>query len=174
MTADEVRARVRSRRRAVLAMVLALVAAFALGACGGDDDGPTTPAAPGEVGGNAATAESLQANPWRLRSYAVAGADDLTAAPTDSQATATYETDAVTGSTGCNQYNGAYHVGSNGAITFGPLASTKALCPSADLQAQEQGLLAGYGRARRAVIEDDSLQLLDARGNPVLLFDPAQ
>ena len=39
--------------------------------------------------------------------------------------------------------------------------------------AQEQGVLAGYERARRAVLEDDALQLLDADGNPVLFFAAA-
>ena len=147
-----------------------LVVGVMFAACGGDDDDDSE-AGSSEAGAEPATASDIEGD-WQLRSYAESGADDLTAASTASPATATFAADAVNGTTGCNNYNGSYELGDDGDISFGPLATTRMACEG-EIQAQEQGVLAGYERARRAVLEDDALQLLDADGNPVLFFAAA-
>ena len=52
----------------------------------------------------------------------------------------------VSGSAGCNTFNGTYTVDGS-SISFGPLASTKMACPTADM-AVETAFLAGLAGAK--------------------------
>ena len=164
----------KSHRALVRMLVLVCALALALAACGGDDDDDDAGAGPGEVGAPAATQDDLTANPWQLRSYATSGADDMTAAAAASPATATYTDTDVSGSTGCNNYSTGYELKPDGAISFSPIATTLKACDDSEINAQEQALLDGYSKAKKAVIEDGALQLLDSSGNPLLFFDPAK
>ena len=96
------------------------------------------------------------------------GGDDLTAASTSAVATATFADSKVSGSTGCNQYNGGYDLQGNGAITFGAIASTQAFCE--DLADQEQAMLKGFDDAKTAEVADGDLQLLDSSGDVLMVF----
>ncbi len=69
----------------------------------------------------------------------------------------------VSGSTGCNSYSGTYKVDGS-ALTFGPLASTKMACSSADVGAQEASYLAALARVATFAFSGDHLQLRDATG----------
>ncbi len=162
----------RTRWVALLALAVALTLTTA--ACGGDDDDSSSSGSnPGEVETTPASASDLSSQHWQLKSFVVGSGGTLSIGSEASPATAAFDAGTTTGSTGCNNYTVTYELGSNGAIKFGPVAATKALCPG-DLNEQEQGLINGYGAARRAVINDGALQLLGAGGNPLLIFSPVK
>ena len=65
----------------------------------------------------------------------------------------------VTGNTGCNTFNGPYQVAGD-EITIGPLASTRAACPTEELQQQETDFLAALGLATTFRVTGNRLDLL--------------
>jgi heat shock protein HslJ len=157
----------------VLALAVCAVAICALAACGGDDDDDTPSGTP-NVEGKPATAQDLQANPWQLTSYAASGSDNLSGATEDAPGTAQFAGGSVNGSTGCNSYHASYQLPNAGDIDFGPVAATQAACGDTATTAQEQGMLKGFDRATRVVLNKTDLQFLDARNTPVLVFEVAQ
>jgi heat shock protein HslJ len=153
-----------------VALVLALIAA----ACGGDDDDSASNPSQNQNGGERvsatpATAQAMEAQPWQLQSFQVSGGDNLSAASTTQPATAEFASGNVSGSTGCNNYNGSYQLAANGKISFGVIAATKAACV-ANLGPQEQALFDGYRAATKAVIDTGRLQFLGPTGKPLLIF----
>jgi len=74
----------------------------------------------------------------------------------------------VSGSAGCNTFNGTYTV-EGSSISFGPLASTKMACPEADM-AVETAFLAGLAGATSWSIQAEMLKL---EGASTLNFTPA-
>jgi copper homeostasis protein (lipoprotein) len=70
------------------------------------------------------------------------------------------QTKRVSGSGGCNHLSGSYET-SEGALRFGPLASTQSACPSLET---ETALLAALERVRRYRVFGRILELLDDRG----------
>jgi heat shock protein HslJ len=108
-----------------------------------------------------------------LRSFSDVASGDLTAAAPGAPATATFTTEDVSGTTGCNRYSGAFTLSAGGAIAFTPMMSTKMAC-DAPVNAQEHGLLTAFENAAKAVTADDgSLQFLNRGGETILIFDPA-
>jgi heat shock protein HslJ len=163
-----------SSARVVGLLALVLVLTLIAAACGGDDDDSASD--PGKnqsgnerVSATPATAQQMEAQPWQLQSFQASGGDTLTAASTSQPATAEFASGNVSGSTGCNNYNGSYQLSANGKISFGVIAATKAAC-SANLGPQEQGLLDGYQHAVKAVIATGALQFLGPTGQPLLIF----
>jgi heat shock protein HslJ len=69
----------------------------------------------------------------------------------------------VSGSTGCNTFNGTYEA-ADGVITFGPLATTRKGCPD-DLGAQEAHVLGVLGATPTYTIDGTSLTLMAGDGN---------
>jgi heat shock protein HslJ len=143
-----------------------LVAVAVLGVACGDDDEPS-----GSTGGDGtpATADDLEGTTWRLKSFRAGSGDDLTAASAEADATATFETSQVSGSTGCNNFNGGYELADDGAISFGPMASTQKACGD-ELNAQEAAVLSGFEDAATAEVAGADLQLLDSNGDVLLIF----
>jgi heat shock protein HslJ len=154
------------KRWLAISAVVMLLAGFAA-ACGDDDEGE--PAAAEAPDGAPATAADLTDSTWRLKSYTTGSGDDLTAAVASSPATAEFADGTVSGTTGCNNYNGSYDLKGDGAITFGAMASTQKLCDDA-LNAQEQAMLQGFEKVKTAEVADDDLQLLDSSGALVMVF----
>src|SRR5262245_3210516 len=150
----------RSTRNRFVAIGIAGALVFTLAACGGDDDAPN-PEAGTKDAGKPATQADLESQTWQLRSYVVNEAGDLQEPNEDPPATAKFATDSVSGSTGCNQYNATYQLTDVGAISFSQAAVTKMACPG-DLAQQEQAFLQGLENAKKAVMADDALQMLDA------------
>ncbi len=71
----------------------------------------------------------------------------------------------LAGSTGCNQLDGTYeHDGES--MSFGPIATTKMMCP--DLHEQEQAMLQALARVVSWRLDGQHLELLD-EGGVVLL-----
>jgi heat shock protein HslJ len=69
----------------------------------------------------------------------------------------------VSGSTGCNTFNGSYEA-ADGTLTIGPLATTRKGCP-ADLGAQETHVLAVLGATPTYTIEGLLLTIMAADGS---------
>lgn len=68
----------------------------------------------------------------------------------------------VFGSAGCNRVMGGLK-GDREKVSFGPLATTKKLCPE-DVMKQEQAFLAALGAAKAYVANKVSLELMDDHG----------
>ena len=74
----------------------------------------------------------------------------------------------VSGSAGCNRFNGEYTLSSN-VITFGPIASTRMMCPE-KLMAQEAKFLALLmGKVIKRYSVEGNLILADEKGNRATL-----
>jgi len=94
-----------------------------------------------EVTGTVSLA-TLEGKEWVLRKL---DADDGT--PTAGQATLIFESGKVSGSTGCNWYQGSVSEGESAtSLVIGPLATTRMACPE-PLMAQEHAFLERLGQA---------------------------
>jgi heat shock protein HslJ len=69
----------------------------------------------------------------------------------------------LTGFTGCNNFQGSY-VTKMQHISISGLSSTKAACPNASLQAQEQAMLGVLGSARDYQVNDTIMQIVGSSG----------
>jgi len=99
---------------------------------------------------------------WRIED--IVGRAVLGEAP----ATLRIETDGrVSGRTGCNLFTGSVQVGGE-EIRFGPLATTRSVCPPA-LMEQEQRLLNAFEAARSFSIDESGLLHLKGEYEPFLL-----
>jgi putative lipoprotein len=136
------------------AVVFVLVAALTLIGC----SQPAASAAPSAAGPPA----ELPGTSWVLQG--ISGAQLGTGVPTID-----FGTDGtVSGSAGCNTFNGTYTVDGS-SISFGPLASTKMACPVADM-AVETAFLAGLAGAKTWSIQALFLTL---EGAAKMTFTPA-
>jgi putative lipoprotein len=72
------------------------------------------------------------------------------------------------GSGGCNRLRGGYTIGANGALSFGPVASTMMACPEPAMRL-EQAFADMLGRIEAFEIEGDRLTLF-AQGAPLASF----
>ena len=75
----------------------------------------------------------------------------------------------VSGSAGCNRYNGSY-TWAGDQLSFSPLASTKMACAD-DVMAQENAFLTSMQEVASFAIEGSQLTLSDASGALLLGFD---
>jgi heat shock protein HslJ len=73
--------------------------------------------------------------------------------------TATFDAESVAGETGCHSFSGPYRVDGD-SIEIGPLASTRAACPTEELAQQEQSYLAALELAISYAATADRLDLL--------------
>ena len=137
--------RVRSSLVAALA-----VAGVALTACGSG-------------GGSGATA-SLTGSQWVLNSAAlgIPGGDTVTS-------WAHFDSGAVTGNDGCNQFNGPYKADGS-ALTIGPLGGTRRLCVDPQ-NAVATRVLAALAQVTSQDISGARLQLKDAAGAVLLTYN---
>ena len=108
------------------------------------------------------------AGSWIVTSYytgaavqSIVGGAELTADFDDAQ---------VSGSGGCNRFNGSVDV-SRDRITIGPLASTMALCTDPQLQTQEDHYFAALELATTYLVTGDRLDLFRADGGFAATFD---
>ncbi|MET0639079.1 MAG: META domain-containing protein [Hyphomicrobium sp.] len=78
-----------------------------------------------------------------------------------------YTTDQVSGTGGCNRFNGPISI-EDDAVQIGPLASTKLTCEGkSDVETQ---YFAALGAARSFVIQDDTLTLKAEDGHDLVKF----
>jgi heat shock protein HslJ len=78
----------------------------------------------------------------------------------------------VSGSGGCNTYQGTYTVDGE-SLTFGPLAATLMACSDPEgVMEQEAVFLAQLQSATGYRIDGDQLHILNDKGHLVILFSP--
>ena len=75
-------------------------------------------------------------------------------------ATVFSEDGTVSGSSGCNSYQGAYRVDGS-SIVIGPLASTLRACGEPGVMPQEQAFLAALASSRSYTVTGELMQLRD-------------
>ncbi len=111
----------------------------------------------------------LAGTAWRFVEPAPAEGDAAVAVPT-----LRFSPDGrLTGSDGCNALTGPWRVADDGALTLGPLASTRRACPGeGDAVARAVGTALTATAAYR-ITADATLELLDAGGEPVARLRPA-
>ncbi len=108
--------------------------------------------------------QEFPAGSWRLTEV------DGAAASAEAVATIDFlDSGSASGTTGCNSFSGEYRVDGN-SIEIGPLAATRALCVSDELNTQEAAYLAALGSAASWSLDDDALSLADDDGTVVATF----
>ena len=86
------------------------------------------------------------------------------------KATAVFAADGtISGSGGCNNFNGPYTTSGTDAITIGPLAATAMACPEPAMEI-EQMYFAALQKATVYQLEGDTLTLRDAQGATQVTF----
>ena len=139
--------------RAVVLVPL-LLAALALPACGGNDEGSTeqNPA-------------DLKGVSWILTQMTtVGGQTEIVQVGVSAEC----DVSAISGTSGCNQYHASYEA-QGSSISFGPIAGTKKLCgdPEDSTETRYLQLLADVGSFR---ISGRAMSMNDQSGTPVLQF----
>lgn len=86
----------------------------------------------------------------------------------DVEITAVFENGKMSGFAGCNQYSAAYDE-QNGTLSLGPVILTRMSCEN-DRNQREADYVSALEGVGRISIEMDLLTLLDAQGNPSLIF----
>jgi heat shock protein HslJ/uncharacterized lipoprotein YbaY len=89
----------------------------------------------------------------------------------NSKITADFSADGmVSGSGGCNNYNGPY-TAANGQVKIGPLAATKKACTDAALSQQESQFFAALASAVSYQIQGQQLEMQNANGEIAVTFE---
>ena len=104
---------------------------------------------------------------WTVTSYFSGNA--ITSVLGGVDMTTTFAALDVTGNTGCNTFHGSYQVQGD-EITIGPLTSTRAACPTEELQQQETDFLAALGLATTFRVTANRLDLLRPGGTIAATF----
>jgi len=102
-------------------------------------------------------ARTLTQGPWELVSFGPVG-EPQPAAPGGRPATISFESDRVSGSTGCNSFSGPYTATAD-TITFGLLVSTLAACVEEALTNQERAIFTALEGPRPYSIVGDELRI---------------
>jgi heat shock protein HslJ len=74
----------------------------------------------------------------------------------------------VSGTAGCNRFNGTFDVDSN-ALTFGPMASTRMMCPEKQMAQEAKFLALLSGKVTKRYSVEGNLILADDKGNRATL-----
>jgi heat shock protein HslJ len=111
----------------------------------------------------------LDGTSWKLESYSAANGDMLEVLP-KSVVTLNFQADQVSGSAGCNNYNGSYQT-TGRKIDFGPLAATRKMCaqPLGTME-QEAAYLAALDATAEYDLKGNTLEMKDEQGEVILGF----
>ena len=145
-----------ARRRGLGALLLTLLIAGALAACGPASPSVTRSAVPSTLAGTAWTAVLVDGQPT----------------VTGTRPAASFTTDQVKGTTGCNSYGGPYQY-SAGTIAFGDLATTLVGCQGA-VGAVEQRFVKALDGATTVSMDPDGRLIIDGSGGSITLEVSAQ
>jgi heat shock protein HslJ len=132
----------------LLAFVLPFTAL--LSACG--DDEPSGP-------------EALEGQAWILTQFV---AEDGGTEIVDVGVDAEFDGSRVSGTSGCNRYNGPYEASGN-EISLGPLAGTQMACPEPEMRVEARYLQL-LDSVATFEVEGRSMSMSDGEGTPVLQF----
>ncbi len=110
---------------------------------------------------------------WTLQTYNN-GSDQMVGLIAGTTITAEFDADYVTGSAGCNSYNGRYTTNSSGAITISDLAVGQVLCNDPPgIMPQESTYMSLLSQTARYQISENTLTMLDVNGRTLLQFESA-
>jgi heat shock protein HslJ len=112
---------------------------------------------------------TLEGPTWLLDSYMDIDGNMTPRLP-QTRVTINFAEGEVNGSAGCNNFFGPYTVDGNN-LTIGPLGSTMMMCIQDDTATQETAYLANLGNVASYDIINNQLQLNNAEGNTILVFD---
>lgn len=118
----------------------------------------------------AQNAEMLEGS-WRLIGWG--DANNLTPPLVDTEITANFDSEQITGSAGCNRYFGPYSVAGN-MLEMGAIASTKMACMDA-VDRQEMQYLTALDGAQSYAMSDRGELIINYQtetGSGVLVFAP--
>jgi heat shock protein HslJ len=119
-----------------------------------------------------AISQELAGSEWELIAYNN-GTGGFQSAVIDVPVTAFFDEDGtLSGSAGCNSYNGTWETDEN-SIEIGPLASTAMACAEAELMDQETRYLAVLQEADTYRIDAATLEMFDAEGTRLLQYQRA-
>jgi len=114
-------------------------------------------------------AGGLDATSWKLESYADDAGDMMDALP-ESVVSLDFQATQVSGSAGCNNFNGSYQT-TGSKIKFGPLATTRKMCNEpAGIMQQETAYLAALEAAAEYDLRGNRLEIKDDQGEVTLVF----
>jgi len=114
-------------------------------------------------------AGGLDATSWKLESYADDAGDMVDALP-KSVVTLNFQAEQVSGSAGCNNYNGSYQT-TGSKIKFGPVSATRKMCAQPlGIMGQEDAYLAALGSTAEYNLRGNTLELKDDQGDLMLVF----
>ena len=102
----------------------------------------------------------LDGSAWNVVNYNN-GREAVVGVLTDTELTAVFEGDEISGSAGCNNYFGGYSA-ADGDIEIGPLASTRKACAGEGVMEQEAEFLAALESAATYSISGDRLEMRTA------------
>lgn len=94
------------------------------------------------------------------------------ASPDSDVAFVAFDAGTFSGNGGCNTFTGSYETGEDGALTVGPIASTKMAC-EAEIMTAETAFLAALGSASGYSVDGDTLMLTGTNGATVLSLNRA-
>jgi heat shock protein HslJ len=143
------------RRLALLPLV---VFVFAFVACGGDDGGSGSDS-------NTQDPAALEGESWILTQMLTEGGQTQIV---DVGVSAEFDGTTISGNSGCNSYHASYEA-TGSDISFGPIASTKKICPENEQSTEDRylQLLAEIGSFE---VSGRSMSMNDQDGTPVLQF----
>ena len=98
------------------------------------------------------------------------GSDNSADAPT--QLEGSWNEGKASGNAGVNTFTGSYEAPEDGALTFGPLATTMMAGPDAAMQ-QEQAFLKALADTKKFTTEDGALVLMDDDENKLAVLKAA-
>jgi len=114
-------------------------------------------------------AGSLDATSWKLESYVDDTGTMVDILP-DSVVSLDFQAEQVSGNASCNNYNGSYQT-SGKEIKFGPLATTRKICPETlGVMDQEYAYLAALDAAAEYNLKGNTLEMKDSQGDVILVF----
>jgi heat shock protein HslJ len=150
----------RAARRTLLAVAV-LALALATAACGSAAASPSpSPLPSGPLDLNGTT--------WMLLKYVSPDGTSYTV-PSAVTPIASFQDGTVSGSGGCNTFNGPYTL-TGDQLTMGPLAATKMACEEPIASVETAYLAAMDVVNRAAILENGNLQLWDDGGKTTLAF----
>lgn len=143
-------------RRVAIVLPFVLVAS-AFSACGGDEGSGSDPGTQDPA--------ALEGESWILTQVLTAGGQTEIV---EVGVSAEFDGSTISGNAGCNSYNASYEA-SGGDISFGPIASTKKICPE-DEQSTEDRYLQLLAEIGSYEVSGRSMSMNDTDGTPVLQF----
>ncbi|ACK70992.1 protein of unknown function DUF306 Meta and HslJ [Gloeothece citriformis PCC 7424] len=105
---------------------------------------------------------------WQLVNY-LTSAGNLSLPYSEHEPTLRFDSQRVSGTSGCNQFMGNYKLEQKN-LSFQGFASTQKACFTEGLSAQEQDFLKALGQVASYELDNDLLQLKDSQGKNILTF----